>query len=308
MFNAETKQRYIDAKMKAATLDAYFLKNLFKRSEQFEIELNKDICNFTTKEIENMFKTMNYYSYDSLVVACNGYKTYTDWCMAQGFVVDSQNHFAEFTRSRLSELTNRMVQDKRIVSRDEVVAWCDQLPNPSDGFIILGMFEGIKGKDYVEFTHLEETDIDYNNRLVMLYGRNYPIKISAKLTDLGRQSAEETIYRTVTSDSGFETEFAPSNKIIKEYHNCKEGITDYQKGRRINNKLRRIFAYLGVDYYMNGSSLINSGIIHMIKTESQKMNITVAEYADKHISDVEKQFGRNIKRTLFWRRNEEYLN
>ena len=308
MYNRDRKEIYITEKYATTTIDKYFLDNLFKKTEPFETELDKDVCNFTTKEIENMYKTLDYQSYDSIIVANNGLSQYTAWCMNQGFLFDSQNHFGEFDRTRLSGLINRVVMDLKMVSRETVLKWCDELPNPSDAFVILALFEGIRGRHYTELFDLTENDINMNDETIYIKGRNKNIPVSKKLCQLGLDSAHEEEYRSMSDAMIHNVNFIPSDKVIKEMPNWKEGVGDNILSKRISNKVLRAFSFLGVGEWMNISALVGSGTVSMIKTESEKLGITNTKYVETHLQDVEEQFNKKIVKSIFLNKYGAYLD
>ena len=43
---------------------------------------------------------------------------------------------------------NKALFNMKIVSKNTILNWVEQLPNPKDQFVLLGLFEGIKGKDF----------------------------------------------------------------------------------------------------------------------------------------------------------------
>lgn len=308
MYGKDRKEIYMTEKYTTTTIDKYFLKNLFKKTEPFETELDKDICNFTTREIENMYKTLDYRSYDSIIIANNALSQYTGWCMNQGFLFDSQNHFLEFDRTRLSGLINKVVMDMKMVDRETVLKWCNELPNACDAFIVLGLFEGIRGRHYKEFLELTESDIDAAGETIYIASRGRKVKVSKNLCWFGVDSANEEEYKSMSESMLHNVNFIPSDKVIKEMPNWKGAVSDNILSKRISNKVLRAFSFLGVVEWMDISALVGSGIIHMIKTESEKLGITNMEYINTHLSEVEEQFNKKITKSIFLHKYGDYLD
>lgn len=308
MYNEEIKKRYIEDKTAIATVDKFFLPNLFKKSESFEDELGKDLCNFTTSEIENMYKTLDYKSFDSIVVNNSMYSMYVNWCLNQGMIVDSQNHFLEFDKRRLASLVNKMMQNIQIVTRETVLKWCLEFPNPSDCFLVLGAFEGVKGKNYCDFVNLKMQDINLKDNTIKLYSRDKPLIFSKQLCNYGIESAMESEYRSVSGEMKHNVEFIPSDKVIKDYPNCIDNTTEYQMGKRIYNKITRALNYVGVGDYMTVSSLVNSGIIYTIKSKSKRLNISCEEYLSTHLNEISCQYGKRLVKSNLLIKYEEYLD
>ena len=155
MYNENIKQRYIEYKTNLTIIPNGYLERLFDKTKQFEIELNKDVCNFTYYEIMNMYKTWNENSYETLQVTNSHLSLYTQWCIEQSLVADAQNHFLEFSKDIFMSCVNNIINDKKIVTREQVLSWFKDLNNVSDRFMFLALFEGIKGEQYKELTNLK---------------------------------------------------------------------------------------------------------------------------------------------------------
>lgn len=305
MFNNERKQRYIDYKTTETSIDPYTIRGIFTKTQKFEENLNKDVCDFTTIEIENMYKTMDYTSADSLFVTNSLLVGYCEWALKEGFVGDSQIHFLELKRGRLNDFVNVAVQQMRVVSRDTVIKWCQQVLNASDAFILLGLFEGIKGKNYCEFSYLKSTDIDFANKTAILSGRDRPFKMSVELCQYAQYAIEETIHYGMEQKHNMT--LIPSNLLIKEYPNCKPDASDYMKGKRITNRALRSLQYLGIGDYMTPRSIVTSGMIFMVKEECNKLNMEPRDYVYKNVRKVCEKFGTNIPPSVFMRRYGDFL-
>ena len=162
MYNSKIKNRYIEYKEATIVISDNHLSRLFAKTYPFELEKNKDVCNFSAKEIENMYKTWNVSSLESLFVYNSNLSLYTQWCQEEGLVEDGMNHYAEFDKMSIKNLINKSLFNMRIVTREDVLNWCKSLDNPVDAFVILGMFEGIYGAKYSDFYTLTLDDISGN--------------------------------------------------------------------------------------------------------------------------------------------------
>lgn len=306
MYNENTKKRYIEEKTEQTIINKYFLPNLFKKSEQFEENLNKDVCNFTKVEIADMLKLMGFSSLESVRVIVSGYSLYTDWCMAHGLVEDAQNHFREFDSNSLTDLLNANLRQLKITDRQQIMEWLSQLYNPSDKFLILAIFEGIKGKDFNELYNLTIDDIDINNHTINVVGKG-KMKVSKELCNIALESYETNEFYPMAGEMKRQGTFIPSDKIIKDYPNVKVDADDFRKGRRLYARILRCMRYLGIDSYFDSNTLINSGIVDMVKRESERLGITNAEYVDNHLDDINKRYGKNFTKKTFINKLGDYL-
>lgn len=305
MFNEESKRNFKNYKIERASYDPFYIDNVFNKTEPFETELNKDACNFSSIEIENMYKTMNFTSANTLMMFNSLLLSYTGYCFMNGLVIDSQNHYEEFDSERLSNLVNKFILNSKIVSKKKICEWCNELPNPSDRFLLLGLFEGISGNDYIEFAELKREDIDAENCEINLPERG-KAKFSKQLCDYAIDSADETVYTALTP-KGKESNLIKSEYVLKNFPNVQEGVSRFRKGRRIYGRIRRIFVYLGVDSYLKPSDILDSGVIDYINNKGRESGVGAKEYLFKNFQDVQKNFNRHIQASRFYGEYKDFL-
>ena len=305
MFNKELKERYIQEKSESVTLPSHYLECQFNKVEKTEQELNKDVCDFTAYEIIEYYKILNISSLESLAVMNSHFSMYTQWCLQNNIVKDNQNHFLEIDLEQIKKCINKIMFKKKIVSREQIISWCDQLPNPKDQLVILGLFEGMKGKDFSDFVNLRPQDV-HGNKLKLFDGRE--LIVSNKLLKYIKESIKETIYY---SSSGGQQKVMPlvdKGYVIKSYPNTKEGTSAFAKGRIIYNSISRSLNYVGVLDFMSANSIFESGKIDMIKRRSKELGISAKNYVySSHIKEVEKKYNCKIVRSVFWIKYEDYL-
>ena len=230
MYNEEIKRRYITAKEQEVVLPNNYLVIQFNRAEEMETELGKDISNFTTYEIIEYYKMGNFDSLDSLRVLNSQLSMYTQWCLQENLVKDNQNHFLEMTADILSGCVNKAMLDRKIISRETVLKWVNELPNPRDQFIMLSLFEYGKSKNFTDITNAKITDI-VDNTLTLNDGRT--VHISDQLKSIAEDSYETRTYYSITG-KGVKTMslVADGEKIVKNYPNTKLDVSEFQSGRK----------------------------------------------------------------------------
>ena len=302
MYNENIKSRYIEYKTDLTILSNGYLERLFGRTEKFESELDKDISNFTYYEILNMYKTWNETSYEVLQVCNSNLSMYTQWCLDQHLVVDSQNHFLEFNKEIFMDCTNILVNQKRMVTREQVLQWANQFDNPSDGFILLALFEGIKGENYNELTQLKLSDF-HDGKVTLCTGRE--IEVSKELYNLAEKSNQEEFYTSHKNKRQFKLK--NEDLIIKNYPNT----TDYDNknsGKRMYSRISRCAGSIGISDYMRGNTFYESGRVEYIKKRSQELEISCKEYVFNYKDEISNQFGCRIpSKTAFYEKYEKYL-
>lgn len=309
MYNKELKDRYITEKRITTTVADYYFESLFGKTESFEIELDKDVSCFTAYEIINMYKTLSMSSLDMISATNSNLSMYTQWCIQENLVPDFQNHYLEITRSMMPTLLNRVVMDKKIVDRSMVIDWCGQMPNPSDSFCLLALFEGLKGSGYLEISNAKIDDFIEEEGNYYYITKNRKVKVSTKLIEYAELSNETLEYQSITHDMIRKTELVDNGKIIKDYPNVRAIETDTIMRRRIQSKLARIFDFLGVLDWMNGNDVRMSGIVFMINQRTKDLGISGQDYiySKSGMKEIKDQFDFKIVPSVFYDKYNKYL-
>lgn len=307
MYNEEIKQRYIAEKEMTTNTPDRYLPRQFDRTEEHELRLNKDLSSFTKQEILDMYKTFNFEAVETLDVMNSHFSLYTQWCLQQNLVPDCQDHFLEMNANDWLSCINMAVLKKSVVSLEILYEWFKQLPNPSDKFIMLALFEGLGGQNFRELLNLRMSDFD-GNTVNLCTERK--LKVSSELVKLARESDNTFIYKGVGSAIDKEVPFKDEDLIIKNYPNCQDGTDEFQQGRRIYRRLLRNFAALEVDKWMKPNSLVESGKIHYINTRSKELGMTAKEFLfSDYVNEIKERYGYDMKRlrVSYLRKYGDYL-
>jgi len=296
MYNQSIKERYINEKESTTFTPEGYLPRLFNKTEEFESRYGKDVSSFTVYEIIDFYKTMNVSSLESLNVINSHLTLYVDWCLKQNMVDDCQNHFTELNNDMLFKCINKAAINKSIITKDTLYNWFTIIPNASDAFIMIALFEGIKGKEFCEIANLKYEDFDLERKTVMLCtGRE--LTVSDKLIKIAKESFDSTDYYPVGGTTERKMPLLNEPYIVKNYPNCQVDISDFHKGRRIYRKLLRNFEFLGVAEWMKPNSLTESGKIDYINRRSEELSISGKDfiYSD-YAKEIEDRYGYDMKR------------
>lgn len=307
MFNQNIKERYIEEKYFTTTLPKGYLECQFNKLEKYETEYDKDVCCFTTREIRTFYKLLNVSSLEILACLNSQLSLYTQWCLQNNFVIDNQNHFLEFNLNLLNRCINPVKFNKKIVSREDVIRWCEQIPNPKDQVVLLGLFEGMKGKDFCDFVKLKPGDIK-GNTVHLASGRD--IYVSDQLLEYMQDSINETKYYSCTKEGIGDVvlDLIDRGYVLKYYPNTRDDTSDFQKGRVVYNGISRSLKYLGVFNIVKANSIYESGKIHMIKERSKELGMTPEDYIySDHIKEVEERFDCKILRKSYMLKYKGFL-
>ena len=237
MYNAEYKERFISDREAEAILSKGYLECQFEKVSSMEERLEKDVSNFTFYEIIEYYKLINTHSMNVLQVLNSQFSLYTQWCLQNNLVNDGQNHFLEMRLEDYDKCVNKVLFNLKVVDKNTVLNWVGQLQNPRDQFILLGLFEGIKGKDFCELANLKPEDVN-GNIVKLCTGRT--IEISNKLKHIIEECVEEAVYYSATGDRKKTMPLIDRGYIIKDYPNTKDDVSEFQRGRQIYNSTQRI--------------------------------------------------------------------
>lgn len=289
MYNAENKARWLELKNSETISSPNYYENKMDNAEPFETMFNKDLCNFTVAEIIDMYKGMNFYSATTVYITNKIYAEYTDWCVKEGLVADSQNHYMEITRQMTIDCLNASAMKSRVVSREQVIEWCNKAWNAADKYLLLGLFEGIKGNRYVDFTDTKISDID-GNKIHLASGRT--LEFSDTLINYALNCYEEDKY--IYYGSEFVSVLASGDEIMREVARSRSD-SDRNKWHRIFIRSKMFFDYIGIRGVISMNAIRISGAIDYINKRAEKEGISAKEYIEKYKEEIEYRYMKMYK-------------
>ena len=303
IYNEEKKTIYIEQRNNEIVIAKGYLHSIFGRTAPFEVKLNKDISEFTAYEIIDMYKILNNPSLDSLIAINSVLSLYTQYCIGKGEVEDNQNHFLEITTDMMNGCVNKAVQRLRYVNFNQIKDWCKELPNVCDQFVLMGLFCGIKGKDFCELLNATLSDFITETEFVTCTGRK--IQVPVELYNIAIEASEEEYYIAMTGNGLKQMPYkSDDTHIVKSYPNVQEGTNDFYKGRRMYNKILRIFDNLGIKDYMKASSVVESGMLEFIRVEKEKRGCDMEDLLKdaEFCKVVKQQYDKTIVPSTFVRK------
>lgn len=288
MYDEKLKNAYIDEHEYMNLNLKTVMTKLFNELEPVEEKLNKDSSNFTVAEILDFYKSLCTASLERLLVTNSQMHKYAAYCLKNSLVKDNQNHYEEIGNETLMRCLNLAKAKDKIIAREDLLKEIYQLPNPSDQFLVLAMFEGIGGKKNSDFFELNARDFKDGK----VYLPNRELEISNVLNSLAEEASNEYVYYAYKADGDFRelNYLSTDTNIIKQMYNAKED-TEAVKRQRIYNKLIRIKNYLGRECYTR-AALLESGRIEMIKEfmredDTQNLDETIR----KHQKEISYRYG-----------------
>ena len=305
-YNEELKKRYIKEKEKSLAVASNYIDVQFRKVSEVEYELDKDTSNWTVYEIVEYYKLLNLTSFESLICLNSIFSQYTQFCLENSLVRDNQNHYLECTKEILSGCINKSILERKIVSRETVLKWIDELPNPKDQFVLLSLFEYGKSKDFKDTVYVSKENLNEKEKTLKLTDRT--VSVSDKLISIIEDCLTEDTYYSISGKGVKKMPLIDYGYIIKSYPNQNINISEFQKGRNIYITCQRIFDYLGVGQWMTPSAISESGKLYMLKEKAKERNMTPMQYLySEYIQEVEIQYGCSIIRSIYGKKYSEHL-
>jgi len=273
MYNEVRKRQYIEEKRKYAVLSNNII-DAFKTAEVREEKYNRDLCEWNSSEIIDYYKWLSTPYVQTLIQLHTSLTEYTNWCVSNNLVSDNQNHFTEITTQLLCECIDLNRFKKFILSREKILDDIVSLPNESDKFIVLGLFEGITMKDK-NMTSIRLSD--FNGNIVTLQNGN-KLNVSDELKIIAHGADEETVYISLSNKQTRETPYEAGHHTIIKPISAKRGVIR-DKTLMIGNRLRKIVKFLGWEEGTTIKTIIESGRIDFIKRYSEVNNIPAKDLA-----------------------------
>lgn len=317
MYNENLKMQYIkDNQDRNLTLEKNMLR-FFRSIEKYEKYLDKDLSCFTTEEILDYYKSLGITSLESLMVMNSQYKLYAAYCQNKGIINDGQNHYTELTTDLFMSCINTALANKKIITRQQLVALAKEQENPGDRFLLYALFEGIGGKRLIEISSFEKENIQKNKKAVKLCtGRIIPV--TDEFIESVEEACEEYTYYTRNKD------FDIIEKKFKSYDtrpfkSLANAIKDDDRYQQIYGRIQRIKKENNDSPAITIAGLQESGRIQMIKDYDVDYNVAIdngveisvdvkyRNYILQNKKAIENKYGQIMSVTRYVEKYSEYL-
>jgi len=310
----EIKQKYLELK-KATKSDV--ITRAFTKFAKYEDKYKKDLSLFTIKEILDTYIALEFTSFELLSNINSQLNAYTEWCLSYG-----KHHYEELKGLKINNYssihTNELhalignIEADKIITREELLEMAKELPNPSDAFILLCLFEGIRGRDYSEIREIKWEDFNGNKlhivpgRIPKLYeGVNVPSERFITVSDELIAYADKCRFRTYYTpliDTEKITELADEDFIVKRTKKAR----DWNKQPKLTRRIVEMLKYIGAD--ISASDVRDSGKVYYINDICKKHNIKGKDVVfGSYYHDICLRFNDNIQRQTFWNKYNSKL-
>lgn len=275
VYKTEQKDIFILDYLNNRVVSETMVKSIFRYTEAFEAQLDKDVSLFTQDEIIKMLKEKHSRSLTSLQNVVVVLKHYTTFIIATGRENSSVNNYSLINKDVLRECIDVEIQNKMILTKEELHDVQDQMFNATDKAILECLFEGISGPNLDDLTGLCAEQLDkINNRIYLSGGR--VIQISKRLCDLLMEAFDETEIMSY-GESMILTPVTGRGKLYKAKPNAHKEATPERKYRWVLRRMVIWRKYFNMPV-LTAKSISTSGLVYEIKEALQNTELSLREW------------------------------
>ena len=314
MYNEQQKLDYL--KTVENPMSKQFLTLRFEEVAPLEQNLGKDLSRFTVPEALDYYKYVHTRSIDVLNNVASQFGLYTDWCKEHGYIQSAENPYRISTGDLIVSCIDYSQYKGSILSREEILRYIRETPNPADKFVMLALYEGLKGKNFREIALARLSQIDEEEKTITTVDDRV-IPISDELIFIAHDAANT--YERIRLNS-FNDAVIPlrdrmySDEIVKVQiaKNIVSG-DEYREGRRIYNRMLKLMTFMGMPSTITLNSLNESGRIAMINRSLEPTGYTFKDFMGFGATDKRKKliswdvFPKPNSYVTYYEKYKEYL-
>lgn len=312
MYNEGVKNAFIE-KAKAENLtDVLKQKHIFNKTERFEEKLQKDIALFNKNELSDMYTELDG-ALSTLLHLQTFLRKYAKYYSNIFFVYcpvfDMTQKEAEIAYNQ----REKKKVDKNVFPVRDFLKKVDELKNPSDKFLMYGLFQGIRGVSNCELAFSTMEDCDFIEKKIWLprldgdtiieKGRLY--KADQKLFDYAIKASKTYTFYTYEKNREQRIDLI-SDRIIKM--RADSGIPSSEvamSGKtRIDKRIRILLKHMDLNDY-SGLDIYKFGLAYHIKKISLEYGISdiLDVFETEEYKKIQQQYdltdnNRNVRRLL----------
>lgn len=293
MYNEVVKQSFIKDYMRSRVVMQTTLTGLFNKVEKFEIEKGKDCCEFNLDEILEMFSRFDARSVNVLENSVTYLRAYGNYMVYHQHIMG--NNYNPITKDMLANCIDPEIIKQKFLSKTEIDELVAQLFNYSDKALILGLFNGISGKNMEDLVSLRE-DMLSDDGKVLIFNSGKSIEID--------ESFREILLKAFAEDelvSMGETMKIRKVKGVGQLY--KEGmnalpevkLTGDKSFRYVYRRIMLIRDYFGIPIFTM-KTIQSSGLKHTLEKQLKKTKLSLREFLKTEKGEeISRRYGYNAK-------------
>lgn len=279
MYNSKLKKRFINECITNPGSKRNF-EYLFKRSEETEQLLNKDVHEMNLNELDNLIKSYTNRTFDMVIVNVTHLREYINFCIREGYVPSRINFLNGLSRKDLTKYIDVEVSNNRYITYEQLKDMEDQCINPQDAIVPRLLFVGLKGEELSELINLKISDV-YEDKII-LPNREIPIDLSTY--ELIQDAYNQERYIRGNGELNemaklSENIINPSEYVIKQNGANKFGAINYVSLRARLNRVRK---YFGNPHLKPRNIWVSGMLWHLKQVYDQKGVLDKDDYVRVH--------------------------
>lgn len=213
MYNEERKQSYIDSKSRTYS-SIQMRKSVFKQTEKYEIEFNKDICEFNNSEITILLNNMFGIRSRSRTWSLTILKDYIRWCIISNIPNTNQSLLSAQT------IGSDKIKETMVSCPTHLQKCLDILFDKEDEDTVDCIyrcycwmaFSGISEDDVLK---VKSNDIDFIRQNIIVNGKNYPLYRDGIKSFINASRLTEFIYKNAAYSKKITVNRVPGDELIR---------------------------------------------------------------------------------------------
>ena len=269
----------------ASKKNSRFVYDWLSHVSEYEDVIGKRVTEWDKADALQFYKEQKMEYIETLYRVNALLQSFINYCMSREYV--KENVFFGITIPELVSVLNLEIIRKKMISREMLLNLIQALLNPCDKFMILALFEGVRGKNGLGLLEAKISNIK-DGVLTLLDGSE--IKISNELVEIAKISSEtyEYVSNPVNGTARvYQMEYDP-DKIIKTMlrKSARNNKINMEPGRVYLIRHCKLFAELiGVD--ITPMDIMDAGRFDMVKTIVES-----GEDIETAVLATEEQYGK----------------
>jgi hypothetical protein len=278
------KERFLyDLDLMDSTRKTYLY--ILNKASRMEEQLNKDICDFTDKESEQLLLSFSRKSIQVVFVVVSCFRSYVTYCISHGFrkYIQGESNWWNTINSQvhLNQYVDKIALNNRYVDLDTLREFQATLVNAQDIAVLELLFIGVKGKEASELLNLKAIDVQEDKIILP----NRVIKISQETYTILKDAIDEEYYELANGEGVVNKRYThgilqKTPFILRPIGSKKQYLTKCA----LYGRMERYRTFLD-NPYMNMNSLWQSGMLHLLKEiKNEKGELTTQDY--KYVNTI----------------------
>ncbi len=286
MYNEERKQEYMRYIVEDLGQTTQSITALFRKTEDYEKLLNKDLCDFTFSEIDKLLSAFSASSVNAIRKNISVLRKYTDWCCSCNISIDNINHYDEINMN-VENLQKYLNKESSVCpDRSQILTDISKFKNNSDKFLILALFEGVRTEEAGE---LFQAKISKLNGNILTFENGEKRVLSKELIELAIASSQEEEYISFT---GAALALKMEGNIVNSRNNVRSNIME-NLNLRLTNRLIALRREMNMPY-LTIPRLYTAGIVDQFRRIMKKYGVSKEEiFEEQYVKMVSSNYGIN---------------